>query len=179
MRKIIRDDSTRDTFQRRLMAALAGLHFCVNIMDTVSVTNEQLVSPLINGNVLRMAWPAAWHSLPKKHPSIITTMSLQFLTNFQTTNYLFLWFPSTWEPKSLYDIWSSSRHPQKQQILWYTNTHVHTHICIHGILSHHFVLKFCSGCWCLLSIEEDFVAWEIVCCVHEIVGQEPEVVYLD
>ncbi len=94
-------------------------------------------------------------------------------------NYLFLWFPSTWEPKSLYDIRSSSRHPQKQQFFWYTNTHVHTHICTHGILSHHFVLKFCSGCWCLLSIEEDFVAWEIVCCVHEIVGQEPEVVYLD
>lgn len=37
------------------MAALAGLHFCVTIIDTVSVTNEQLVSPLINGNVLRTA----------------------------------------------------------------------------------------------------------------------------
>jgi hypothetical protein len=55
MRKIIRDDSTRNTFQRWSMAALAGLHFCVTIIDTVSVTNEQLVSPLINGNVLRTA----------------------------------------------------------------------------------------------------------------------------
>lgn len=55
-------------------------------------------------------------------------MSLQFLTNFQTTNYLFLWFPSTWEPKSIYDIRSSSGHPQKQQFLWYTNTHVHTYM---------------------------------------------------